>query len=181
VCLARFLAALPLSKAGAALGGEDWDRSTYRPVPNIIDAATSIFAGHDVRSIANADADNLTSAAARLVALIEQAHEQQKRFLMLLTGVPGSGKTLAGLHVVHSAVATRAERYGDIVYLSGNTPLVVVLREALARDQYLRSRRTGGRRPLGVSVARFAPESSTSMTFSRRAFVGRLRRLLTSM
>jgi hypothetical protein len=84
------------------------------------------------------------------VALIEQAREQQKRFLLILTGVPGSGKTLAGLHVVHSAVATRVERYGDIVYLSGNTPLVVVLREALARDEYLRSRRVGERRPLGV-------------------------------
>ncbi|HLY19412.1 MAG TPA: DNA/RNA helicase domain-containing protein [Bryobacteraceae bacterium] len=147
-CLAPFLAALPTMEA--ALSGETWDRSTYRPVPNIIDAATSIFAGHDVRSIANADADNLQSAAARLVALIEQAREQQKRFLLVLTGVPGSGKTLAGLHVVHSAVATRVERYGDIVYLSGNTPLVVVLREALARDEHLRSRRVGGRRPLGV-------------------------------
>lgn len=74
------------------------------------------------------------------MALIEQAREQQRRFLLVLTGVPGSGKTLAGLHVVHSAVAPRVERYGDIVYLSGNTPLVVVLREALARDEYLRSR-----------------------------------------
>lgn len=148
--LAPFLAALPRSTTEAALSGEDWDRSPYRPVPNIIDAATSIFAGHDVRSIANADADNLQSAAARLVALIERAREQQKRFLLVLTGVPGSGKTLAGLHVVHSAIATRVERYGDIVYLSGNTPLVVVLREALARDEYLRSSRVGERRPLGM-------------------------------
>lgn len=139
--LATFLAALPHATTEAALNGQDWDRSTYRPVPNIIDAATSIFAGHDVRNIANADADNLQSAAARLVRLIEQAREQKKRFLLVLTGVPGSGKTLAGLHIVHSAVATRVERYGDIVYLSGNTPLVVVLREALARDEYLRSRR----------------------------------------
>lgn len=148
--LSHLLSALPLSEGDAVLNGEEWDRSAYRPVPNIIDAATSIFAGHDVRSIANADADNLTSAAARLVALIEAAREQQKRFLMFLTGVPGSGKTLAGLHVVHSAIATRVERHGDIVYLSGNTPLVVVLREALARDEYSRCQRTGGRKPLGV-------------------------------
>ncbi len=148
--LAPFLAALSPSTTEAALIGEDWDRSIYRPVPNIIDAATSIFAGHDVRSIANADADNLHSAASRLVTLIEQAREQQQRFLLVLTGVPGSGKTLAGLHVVHSAVATRVERYGDIVYLSGNTPLVVVLREALAQDEYLRSRQTGERRTLEV-------------------------------
>src|ERR1017187_3524698 len=148
--LGAYLAALPVPAGEAPLIGQEWDRSVYRPVPNVIEAATSIFAGHDVRNIANADADNLQSAAARLVALIVQAREQGKRFLLVLSGVPGSGKTLAGLHVVHSAIATRVERYGDIVYLSGNTPLVVVLREALARDEYRRSSHVGERRPLGV-------------------------------
>ena len=80
--------------------------------------------------------------------LIEEAHAKRKRYLLILTGVPGSGKTLAGLHVVHSAIATGVERPGDIVYLSGNTPLVVVLREALARDENLRQRRVGRRRRL---------------------------------
>ena len=144
-----YLAALPLPAGEANLIGQEWDRSAYRPVPNVIEAATSIFAGHDVRSIANADADNLRSAAARLVALIEQAREQGRRYLLVLTGVPGSGKTLAGLHVVHSAVAMGAERHGEIVYLSGNTPLVVVLREALARDEYRRRRRPGQGKSLG--------------------------------
>lgn len=146
--LRGYLTELPLPSQEANLVGEAWDQSAYRPVPNVIEAATSIFAGHDVRSIANADADNLRSASARLVALIEQAREQGKRYLLVLTGVPGSGKTLAGLHVVHSAIATGVEHEGDIVYLSGNTPLVVVLREALARDEDLRRRSSGERRSL---------------------------------
>jgi hypothetical protein len=66
--LQGYLAALPLPAGEANLIGQEWDRSSYRPVPNVIEAATTIFAGHDVRSIANADADNLQSAAARLVA-----------------------------------------------------------------------------------------------------------------
>ncbi len=41
--------------------------------------------------------------------------------------------------MVHSAIATGLEQQGDIVYLSGNTPLVVALREALARDEHGRS------------------------------------------
>lgn len=147
--LQRYLATMPLPVGDANIVGEQWDRSAYRPVPNVIEAATSIFAGHDVRNIAKADADNLQSAAARLLALIQQARERGKRYLLLLTGVPGSGKTLAGLHVVHSAVATGMERQGEIVYLSGNTPLVVVLREALARDEDQRRRRFGGGRRLG--------------------------------
>ncbi len=114
---------------------DEWDRSDYHPVPNIIEAATSIFSGHGVKSIANFEADNLQHASARLLALIGEARAEKKRYLLILTGVPGSGKTLAGLHVVHDAIATGVEQQGDIVYLSGNTPLVVVLREALARDE----------------------------------------------
>jgi hypothetical protein len=147
--LQPWLEVLATPSGGRDIVGSHWDRSTYRPVPNVIEAATSIFAGHDVRSIANADADNLESAARRILQLIDEARAEGKRYLLILTGVPGSGKTLAGLHVVHSAIATGIERPGDIVYLSGNTPLVVVLREALARDEHVRQRRLGRRRRLG--------------------------------
>ena len=146
--LERWLEAFAMRSGSSDIVGLHWDRSAYRPVPNVIEAATSIFSGHDVRSITNADADNLQLAAGRILRLIEEAHAKRKRYLLILTGVPGSGKTLAGLHVVHSAIATGVERPGDIVYLSGNTPLVVVLREALARDENLRQRRVGRRRRL---------------------------------
>ncbi len=128
---------------------DEWDHSDYRPVPNAIEAATSIFAGHDVRSIANADADNLRLASSRILTLIGKARSERKRYLILLTGVPGSGKTLAGLDVVHSAIATGIEHQGDIVYLSGNTPLVVVLREALARDKQVKNLKAGHRTSIG--------------------------------
>src|SRR5262249_10120491 len=131
------------------LVAEAWDNSAYRPVPNIVEAATSIFAGHDVRAIAQADASNLREAAARLVELILEARYEGRRFLAFLTGVPGSGKTLAGLQAVHDAVATGAEQRGDIVYLSGNSPLITVIREALARDEYSRARRDQRRLSLG--------------------------------
>jgi hypothetical protein len=55
---------------------------------------------------------------------------------------------LAGLDVVHNAIATGVEHEGDIVYLSGNTPLVVVLREALARDKRAKNLRSGDRTSL---------------------------------
>jgi Uncharacterized conserved protein (DUF2075) len=119
-----------------------WDRSGYHPVPSVIQAATSIFAGHDVRQMAQADASNLREAASHVVDLIAWARESRKRVLIFLTGVPGSGKTLAGLQAVHDAIATGGEQQGDIVYLSGNTPLVTVLREALARSEYSRHRGT---------------------------------------
>jgi len=133
-----YLLAEVASLSGPGVVTDGWDTSRYLPVPSVIEAATTIFAGHDVRSIAQADASNLREAAVCLVDLIIRARQERQRTLIFLTGVPGSGKTLAGLQVVHDAVATGAEQRGDIVYLSGNTPLVTVLREALARNQHSR-------------------------------------------
>lgn len=144
------LARLPVSEGEDHIVASSWDRSPYRPVPTIIEAATSIFAGHNVRSIANADAENFGRAATRLIELVENARAYKKQYLIMLTGVPGSGKTLVGLDVVHSAIATGIENQGDIVYLSGNTPLVNVLREALARDEQRRGAAAGARRGLGA-------------------------------
>ncbi len=122
---------------------EEWISGAYRPVPTVIEAATTLFAGHGVSEIARADASNLESAAKRIVEIVDDAKARNTRALVFLTGVPGSGKTLAGLQVVHRAVETGVEDEGDIVYLSGNTPLVTVLREALARDEYIRRKSTG--------------------------------------
>ncbi len=139
------------SSAHARLVLEEWDSAPYQPVPTIIQAATSIFAGHDVRAIARADASNLAVAARRIVEVIAEAKRSSRKAVVFLTGVPGAGKTLAGLQVVHDAVTTGTEDRGDIVYLSGNTPLVVVLREALARDTVYRKR-------AGGTLAKFADE-----------------------
>src|SRR5262249_26595358 len=62
--LAVILSKLP-SEGAAPIDGHQWDSSSYRPVPSVIQAATSIFAGHDVRAIAQADASNLSQAASR--------------------------------------------------------------------------------------------------------------------
>jgi hypothetical protein len=129
-----------LRSDGSFINADAWDNGAYRPVPTVIEAATHIFAGHDVRAIANADAQNLAVAARRIIELIVEARVDHRRYVVFLSGVPGSGKTLVGLQVVHDAVASGEEHEGDIVYLSGNTPLVTVLREALARDEH---RRTG--------------------------------------
>lgn len=118
-----------------------WVNGVYKPVPSVIEAATSLFAGHGVEEIARADAANLDVAAERIVAIIDETRSAQRRALVFLTGVPGSGKTLAGLQVVHRTVEDGNRVQGDVVYLSGNTPLVTVLREALTEDEYARRKR----------------------------------------
>jgi hypothetical protein len=141
--LAELLASVPASAPGDPIAPEVWDNAPYRPVPNVIEAATAIFAHHNVEAILRKDACNLERACSRVVQLIVTARQQRRRALIFLTGVPGSGKTLAGLQVVHDAVTSGHEQEGDIIYLSGNTPLVTVLREALAQDQHHGRRRRG--------------------------------------
>jgi len=57
--------------------------------------------------------------------------------------VPGAGKTLVGLNVATRRGAR--EDAAHAVFLSGNEPLVAVPREALARDDLDRAKRTDPR------------------------------------
>lgn len=132
---------------------EQWDKAAYQPVPSVIEAATTLFAGHGVREITLANAKNLGESASEVLSIIERSRNNCEYAVVFLTGVPGAGKTLAGLNVVHAAVRNGIESEGDIVYLSGNTPLVVVLREALARDRYRRASAEGQTMRMGDARA----------------------------
>lgn len=120
----------------------DWSMSQYRPVPSIIDAARAIFAGMEVREIAHAqsDAENLTATVDTLVDIVESAVSKDEKVICFVTGVPGSGKTLAGLRAVHDE-RLRQVSGSDPAFFSGNGPLVKILREALIRDAVQRGRK----------------------------------------
>ncbi|MFO1404149.1 MAG: DUF2075 domain-containing protein [Azonexus sp.] len=112
-----------------------WSQSGYQPTPTIVEAALALYRQHDVKEItrSEAGADNLGLTARRVEQIIEHAKSNSRKAICFITGVPGAGKTLAGLNLATS----RAERHSDehAVFLSGNGPLVDVLREALARDK----------------------------------------------
>lgn len=112
-----------------------WDNAAYKPVPTIIEAAEALYAGHDVREIArsHADAQNLGATSHRLIELIQEAHSSHSKIICIVTGVPGAGKTLAGLNVAHDQ-AVRSLTNGMGVFLSGNGPLVKIVSAAIAKD-----------------------------------------------
>lgn len=110
-----------------------WDTGDYTPTPTIIEAAQALYAGQNVREISRCHGgiENLTRTTGAVIAAIEQARAGGRKRICFITGVPGAGKTLAGLNIVHN----RQLHEGDLgVFLSGNGPLVRVLTEALARD-----------------------------------------------
>jgi hypothetical protein len=130
-----------------------WDNSPYRPVPTIIEAAEALFAGHNVCEIAHshAGAINLTATSHRLIEIIQDAQRRSEKVICLVTGVPGAGKTLAGLNVVHNP-ALRHEGRPAGVFLSGNGPLVKIVSAAIARDHKRRLRESGGERTVGAFI-----------------------------
>jgi len=113
-----------------------WAASGYRPTPTIIEASCALFAQHQVEDIARNDAGaiNMGRTQAILSHVIATAKLEHRKAVCFITGVPGAGKTLAGLHVA----TLRSDKSKDehATFLSGNGPLVAVLREALTRDQH---------------------------------------------
>ncbi|HBJ85793.1 MAG: DUF2075 domain-containing protein [Prosthecobacter sp.] len=122
----------PPETIAEAINPQAWDHSAYKPVPTILEAAEVLFAEHDVRDIAEASADkqNLSLTSDFLLSVVERAQRVGEKVVCILTGVPGAGKTLAGLNLAHNP-AIRAAGLPNAVFLSGNGPLVRVVSAAL--------------------------------------------------
>lgn len=111
--------------------------SSYRPLPTLVQAARELFHTGMIRPIHRARA--ATDPAVEYISgVIHEAAEKRERRLVLLTGVPGSGKTLVGLRVAHAhflddLAIPREDGHPTTpaVFLSGNGPLVQVLQYEL--------------------------------------------------
>jgi len=111
-----------------------WLNSVYKPTPTIIEAAQALYQGHQVEEISRSDAGaiNLEISSRKIASIIETSKRNHQKAICFLTGVPGAGKTLAGLNIANQRL--KADESEHSVFLSGNGPLVDVLREALTRN-----------------------------------------------
>ncbi len=128
---------------GESLDPVEWEQSQYQPTPTIIEAAMALYSGHSVSEISRSDAGaiNLGITSDTISDIIHESKVQCHKSICFVTGVPGSGKTLVGLNIATRHLDRDTDLYS--VFLSGNGPLVAVLREALARDQVKRARESG--------------------------------------
>jgi hypothetical protein len=128
---------------GPPIDGPTWECGRYSPTPSIVEAARELYAGHSVDEISRSDAGavNLAVTSKYVSWVIAEAQQHHHKAICLLTGVPGAGKTLVGLDIATAHMDPASEQYS--VFLSGNGPLVAILREALARDHVRRSKAAG--------------------------------------
>ena len=130
---------------GNNINRSQWERGRYCPTPTIIEAAMALYNGHSVTDISRSDANaiNLSQTSAVISDTIRDSKEKSKKSICFVTGVPGSGKTLVGLNIATTHIDKSNDLYS--VFLSGNGPLVKILREALVRDKVAREKVCGKR------------------------------------
>lgn len=112
---------------------EDWLSGDYAPLPTLIAAAKMIFNNERLPAIRRAESYGVAKAVSRLKEIAAEAEGSSKRALAFVSGVPGAGKTLVGLQFVYES----SDLIKQAVFLSGNGPLVEVLRDALKSKAFV--------------------------------------------
>jgi DUF2075 family protein len=138
---------------GDTIDRVQWESGRYCPTPSIIEAAIALYRGHAVSEISRSDASaiNLSQTSDAISDIIRFSKGKSQKSICFVTGVPGSGKTLVGLNIATTHIDALSELYS--VYLSGNGPLVDILREALARDKVRLVKERGGSLKKGVAMS----------------------------
>jgi len=133
---------------GLQISPSVWDQSPYHPVPSIIEAALALRTGLSINEIAHSEASEheIEAVCQALQACVDDARTNNRRAICFLTGVPGSGKTLVGLSLAHSA----ENKNSAVHFMSGNGPLVKVLQHLFTQE----SRRKGAPAPQARTEAR---------------------------
>lgn len=138
------------------------DPGVCQPSPSLVQAVREYFAKNALPRIKRVDAIT-GSALRRVIAEIHETHDRRRRKLVLLSGVPGAGKTYVGMQIAHDAfiddlaepMPSGEKPTAPAVFLSGNKPLVDVL-------QYEMRRAGGGGRVFVRGVKEFIRKYSSA-------------------
>jgi hypothetical protein len=136
-----------------AIDAAAWEAGRYCPTPTIVEAAMALYNGHSVSEISRSDASatNLTQTSQAISQIIRSSRDEGEKSICFVTGVPGAGKTLVGLNIATQHVDKGSDLYS--VFLSGNGPLVSILRQALARDKVRHEKERGRKVKKGAALS----------------------------
>ena len=124
-----------LAGTGSRLPLTSFFAGTYAPLPSLVAAARRIFKHEPLPAIKRAENAGIPRLLVWLHQLVRDAATRGERHLVLITGVPGSGKTLVGLQFVDDSSQGDAP---EATFFSGNDPLVTVLQDAVQSKVFVR-------------------------------------------
>lgn len=105
----------------------------YEPLPTIVESARAIMRDEALPQIRALKSSNYDHVMEEVESIVEQAKQELSHHLILVSGVPGAGKTFVGLNLAHTME--------NAVYLSGNGPLVDVLQDSLQNKTFVQALR----------------------------------------
>lgn len=113
-----------------------WLSSKYEPLPTIVEAAKLFVKNEELPNIRRVNSTCIPQAIECLTEVSEYAEKNRKHVVAFVTGVPGAGKTFLGLKYVYDIC--KSSEHVNSVYLSGNSPLVAVLTQALHSSVFVK-------------------------------------------
>ena len=129
----RIAPQLDLMPQGIPVDLGDWLAGDYAPLPTLIAAAKMIFNNERLPAIKRTQSLGVGEAVSALRSVVKRSKDGNERSLAFVSGVPGAGKTLVGLQFVYAESDTESQA----IFLSGNGPLVEVLRDALKSKAFV--------------------------------------------
>jgi mutator protein MutT len=115
----------------------EWYSSEYAPLPNLIQAAQLIFKENAFPQIKRASSAGIPETLQELSNIASRAKQNNSHHLVLISGVPGAGKTLVGIQFVFESYIQDIDQ--KAILLSGNGPLVNVLQSSLGNRNFIQS------------------------------------------
>jgi len=108
---------------------QEWYDSQYLKSPSIIQSARLFYEKEELPQINKASSAGIQETISTIKNIVH--NENNNYNLIVVTGVPGAGKTLVGLNYVHN------EKIKNATFLSGNGPLVQVLQSTLNSNTFV--------------------------------------------
>lgn len=127
-----------LEETSPEINPEAWINADYSPLPTVIQAARQIFQNESLPNIKSAQSAGIPELLTYLNQLAETAEQKKERHLVLVTGVPGAGKTLVGLQFVYQN-PLQIDEERNAIFLTGNAPLLTVLQYALKSKAFVQA------------------------------------------
>ncbi|MDC5822568.1 DUF2075 domain-containing protein [Vibrio europaeus] len=108
-----------------------WANGEFYRQPSILHGTAQVFFDAKIPTLKTSAGENIDQARAALLKLYRHARDTQQRYVVVVHGRPGAGKTLLGISSVAEIARSDSAKQSEPIFLSGNGPLVQVLQHTL--------------------------------------------------
>lgn len=108
-----------------------WAKGEFYRQPSILYGTAQVFFDAKIPTLKTSAGENIDQARAALLKLYQHARDKQQRYVVVVHGRPGAGKTLLGISTVAEIARSDSAKKSEPIFLSGNKPLVQVLQHTL--------------------------------------------------